>query len=387
MSRLFKIASAVVLGAAALAGCERGVPVERPPMNSAQTGYRGTGMVQITNPRVTAPVQAKQTFPEALPPAPADGPTARQVFQNVQVLGDLSVAEFTRTMLSITAWIAPVEGCTYCHNPQNLAEDTKYTKVVARTMIQMTQRVNTGWAKHHNGTGVTCWTCHRGNAVPANVWFTALPNKRSVGIMGDDAGQNKAAESVGWTSLPYDPFTPYLLDGKTNPDIRVYSTTALPTGNRHSIKQAEHTYGLMMHMSGALGVNCTFCHNTNSFASWAGPVQRVNAWYGIRMVGDINANFMKPLTDKFPASRRGPGGDVAKVNCATCHQGVNKPVNGAKMAKDHPALLKVSAVMATAPADVAPDINGLLGKVLFETGKSALAARATRWSAMPLPCW
>lgn len=360
MSRILRIVSAIAFGAAALAGCERGVPVERPPMNSQQTGYRGTGMVQVTNPRITAPVLAKQTFPEALPPAPADGPLAKQVFQNVKVLGDVSVAEFTRTMQAMTAWVAPpAEGCNYCHNPQNLADDGKYTKVVARRMIEMTQHVNADYTKHHNGTGVTCWTCHRGNAVPANLWFTALPNKRSAGLIGDDAGQNIAAASVGWTSLPYDPFTPYLGGGKA-PDIRVYSSTALPTGNRHSIKQAEHTYGLMMHMSGALGVNCTFCHNTNSFASWDGPVQRVNAWYGIRMVGDLNKTYMTPLTASFPKSRLGPAGDVGKIHCATCHQGVNKPVNGAKMAKDYPALLPAAA--ASAPAAPAAAASAAPGK-------------------------
>lgn len=33
-----------------------------------------------------------------------------------------------------------------------------------------------------------------------------------------------------------------------------------------------------------------------------------------------------PLTDTFPANRHGTGGDVAKVNCATCHQGAHKPL-------------------------------------------------------------
>ena len=383
MSRFFKFGAALLFGVTALAGCERGVPVERPPMDSKQSGFRGTGMVQITNPRITAPVVERQVVPDAAPPAASEGPTTKQVLQNVQVLGDLSIGEFTRTMTAITAWVAPKEGCAYCHNLANLAEDSKYTKIVARRMIQMTQHVNVDWKQHHNGTGVTCWTCHRGNVIPANVWFTTPPSQRSGSnlLMGDDAGQNKASDVVGLTSLPYDPFTPYLSDNKAIADIRVYGSTALPKNNRHSIKQAEHTYSLMMHMSGALGVNCTFCHNTHSFSSWDGPVQRVNAWYGIRMVGDLNASFLKPLTATFPPERLGPTGDVAKVNCLTCHQGVNKPLNGAKMAKDYPAFLTVSqqvaASVTAAPANApTPDINGVLGKVLFESGKSALSAQA-----------
>ncbi len=47
-----------------------------------------------------------------------------------------------------------------------------------------------------------------------------------------------------------------------------------------------------------------------------------------------------PLTPNFPANRLGPGGDVAKVNCATCHQGAHKPLYGAQMAQHYPELLK-----------------------------------------------
>ncbi|MDX1330852.1 MAG: photosynthetic reaction center cytochrome c subunit family protein, partial [Burkholderiaceae bacterium] len=43
-----------------------------------------------------------------------------------------------------------------------------------------------------------------------------------------------------------------------------------------------------------------------------------------------------------PASRLGPKGDVAKVNCSTCHQGAFKPLYGAEMAKHYPELQTVS---------------------------------------------
>jgi photosynthetic reaction center cytochrome c subunit len=47
---------------------------------------------------------------------------------------------------------------------------------------------------------------------------------------------------------------------------------------------------------------------------------------------------MTPLTDVFPANRKGPMGDVLKANCATCHNGVNKPLYGFSMAKSYPEL-------------------------------------------------
>jgi photosynthetic reaction center cytochrome c subunit len=69
------------------------------------------------------------------------------------------------------------------------------------------------------------------------------------------------------------------------------------------------------------------------------------------MARDLNNAYLEPLTPTFPAERLGPKGDVAKVNCATCHNGAWKPLYGAAMAKGHPELLKVAA--AAAPAEAA----------------------------------
>ena len=56
------------------------------------------------------------------------------------------------------------------------------------------------------------------------------------------------------------------------------------------------------------------------------------------MVRQINNDYMAGLTGAFPANRLGPTGDVAKTNCATCHNGVYKPLYGVSMAKDFPEL-------------------------------------------------
>ena len=321
---------------------------ERPFMDSVQNGYRGTGMVQVYNPRILETKQDNNVVPPAQPPASPDGPKASQVFQNVKVLGDLSVGEFTRLMVSMTAWVAPQQGCTYCHAGDNMADDSKYTKIVARRMVEMTQHINADWKPHVANTGVTCYTCHRGEPVPKEVWFKADSQPQGSNFIGDKAGQNSPAASVNLSSLPYDPFTPFLLG---NSDIRVNGPTALPSGNRHSTKQAEFTYGLMTHMSTSLGVNCTYCHNTRSFQTWeGGPPQRTTAWHGIQMARDLNLAYLEPLTASFPANRKGELGDVAKVNCATCHQGAYKPLNGAAMLKDHPELGKYTAASAAAPA-------------------------------------
>ncbi len=322
---------------------------ERPFQDSVQHGYRGTGMVQVYNPRMLAVKTEANQAPVALPAAPGEGPKAGQTYKNVKVLGDLSVAQFNRLMASMATWVAPNEGgCVYCHNPANFADDEKYTKVVARRMLQMTQNINSEWKTHVADTGVTCYTCHRGQPVPSALWFKSNPQPYGSNFMGDKAGQNEPSKVVNLSSLPNDPFTPFLLEAQ---NIRVNGPTALPTGNRQSIKQAEWTYGLMTHMSESLGVNCTYCHNSRSFQSWENsPPQRATAWHGIRMARELNNDYMTSLTDVFPEHRKGELGDVAKINCGTCHQGAYKPLNGAPMLKDFPEL--------SAPAGKAAQVAG-----------------------------
>jgi photosynthetic reaction center cytochrome c subunit len=365
--------SAALAFAMLLAGCER------PPVNTVQRGYRGTAMEQVYNPRTVADQAALNTVPPALPMASADGPKAKDIYKNVQVLGDLSVGEFARHMVTITSWVAPKEGCTYCHAGANFADESKYQKVVARRMIQMTQHLNSTWQKHVVGTGVTCYTCHRGNNVPVNQWFTAAEPKAMGSLIGERAGQNAPSDIPALASLPSDPFTPLLGEPSR---IRVVGKTPLPEGNRHSVKETEWTYALMMHMSQSLGVNCTYCHNTRSFSSWdLSPPTRTSAYWGIRMVGDVNKNYLEPLTKTFPPHRLGPTGDVGKVNCATCHQGAYKPLYGVSMLKDHPELSGVKAVVTTPTAAAAPADDASMGSpegatIFFAVGSSTLGADA-----------
>jgi photosynthetic reaction center cytochrome c subunit len=317
---------------------------ERPPVDSVQRGYRGTGMVLVYNPAAVDAAASANAMPVIDPAARSrpNGPKASMAFKNLQVLGDLSLAEFGRTMNAITAWVAPVQSCTYCHVEGDFVSDAKYTKVVSRQMLLMTQAINSQWVPHVAATGVTCYTCHRGQPLPAQRWFRPLPQDLKSDFIGDRAGQNEAAADVGLTSLPASPFGGYLESATSAQSIRVAGTTSLPTGNRSSIQQTEGTYALMMHMSKALGVNCNFCHNSRSFGNWAESApQRVTAWQGLRMVRSLNETFLLPLTAVFPpgaAGRLGPTNDVGKLNCATCHQGAYKPLYGAQMAQHYPAL-------------------------------------------------
>ena len=349
-------------------------------MDTDQIGYRGVAMETVSNPEITNPIKLANVLPEPLPKPPAveGGPKAGDVYQNVQVLGDLSVAEFTRTMASITAWVSPDAGCTYCHVGNNFAADGIYTKVVSRRMMQMTMDINANWDNHVGETGVTCLTCHRGQPVPEYIWFDQPPLNEQGGMAANSYQQNHANEEVGYTSMARDIFDRYL-DG--DPErIRVIAKNALPVRDvmtNEPTQATENTYSLMFHMAGSLGVNCTYCHNSRFFGSWEmSPPTRMTAWYGLKMVPELNDTYLNPLGPVYPPSRLGPavisdglavGEDgvhvnAPKVNCTTCHQGVAKPFYGVSMLDDYPvwrgAELRRSAVHGAAGPDGLPPDAG-----------------------------
>jgi photosynthetic reaction center cytochrome c subunit len=327
----------------ALAGCELG------PKQIQQTGYRGTGMEQIHD--VSHMAKAAQIPPPPYELPPDGGPTAAQTYQNVQVLGNMSADRFNHLMAAITQWVAPEQGCNYCHNPENLASDQLYTKHVARNMLRMTLAVNGNWASHVKATGVTCYTCHRGNNIPQYYWSNALQSN-GMSIRGNKRGQNTPDPNVGYASLPYAPFQEYFAGNAKV--IRVQSDSPYPGKNPLTTRHAEDSYGIMMHVSKALGVNCTYCHNSQSFRSWSlSRAQRATAWYGIRMVRDINVGYIAPLQGTLPANRHGPMGDPFKVNCLTCHQGQSKPLGGQSMIADYPYLRPTKVTLAQAESGAA----------------------------------
>ena len=317
---------------------------DRPPIDREQVGYRGVGMVQFDNPRSEPGAEGIHKAPsEPYPLESTEGERAGDVYENVQVLGNTSVDQFNRLMVAITEWVAPQEeGCNYCHAAgEALSSDTLYTKVVSRRMLQMNQHINANWTQHVGDTGVTCWTCHRGQPVPQNIWFKDPSKDGMASFIQARTGQNRPDETVGLASLPHD-FPGQI--ASRGAEIRVLGNRPLPTAaGGTSIQHTERTYGLMIHMSESLGVNCTYCHNSRAVAEWnQSTPMRVNAWHGLEMLRDLNVDYLIPLRGTYPEKRLGALGDAPKANCATCHYGIRKPLYGAQMAKDYPSLTSVS---------------------------------------------
>lgn len=317
---------------------------EHPPFNAMQMGYRGVAMEQVTTVQKQRLLKLANTLPDPIDKASPDGDRASAAYKNVQVLNDLSVEQFNRVMLGMAAWVAPQEqSCAYCHNVENMADDSLYTKRVARVMLKMTRHINKDYQAHVQNVGVTCYTCHRGQPVPSVIWFKG--QRETAGFATDNAGLGHPALANQSTSLNTDPFSGYLDAPIAGKDIvRVQAANALSYGFGAPIQNAEKTYSLMISMSTALGVNCTFCHNSRAFGSWPESTpQRVTAWHGIQMARELNANYLEALQPEWPANRLGPAGDGPKLNCGTCHQGASKPLLGVSMAKDWPELGGVAA--------------------------------------------
>jgi photosynthetic reaction center cytochrome c subunit len=323
----------LLVGCGLLFGYQRTLVVQR--------GYRGEGKNLLYRPAALQQQEVVNKFPKPLRPAKPDDVKASDAYENVQVVGDLTQGQMARLMLSIKAWVAPNEGCNYCHDAPNYASDDKYPKRVARQMLRMVRHINNDWTQHVAGsapTGVTCFTCHRGNPVPP-IDFHATPpaSELRTGFFNLKSPVAPPTPAAGNTDLAPDALSEFLV-GDDN--VRIVGEQALAGSNPRFIRNARDTYSLMMIMSESLGVNCNFCHDTRAFYSWQqSSPQRAQAWYGIRMVRDINNNYVGPLNKLLPPERLGPTGDAPLVYCGTCHQGSNKPLGGAPMLQLYPELV------------------------------------------------
>jgi photosynthetic reaction center cytochrome c subunit len=336
------------IGAVAAAAFIAFVPTwSHPPVSGTQIGPSPTSMMQFNNGLREEPVP--QTAPAPLPPAPANGQAATQAYTNIKVLTDVSAPEFMRLQQAITQWVAPKQGCSFCHQGNDYASDANPHKQAARLMIAMVRHINAGWASHVQPSGVTCFTCHRGQPVPAETWFPSNPAPIRHFIAKQENWQEngdtvrKFFPDAGWEL--------YLLQ---DTPISVQSITALPSHTVASQIVAKRVYEMMMQMSDGIGVNCGFCHNSRVLQSWAqSSPYRWNGYSGIKLTQDLNRNYLLRLAGLVPQDRAIidetalpvlPARDVnpqrgnGLIVCATCHYARPAPLGGAAMLKDYPGL-------------------------------------------------
>jgi photosynthetic reaction center cytochrome c subunit len=287
--------------------------------------------------------------PPALPPSAGDTRPATAVYKNVKVLTGLSAAEFMRMQHAMTEWVAPQQGCAFCHAGTDYASDAKPAKLVARLMLRMTRHVNADWRDHIAAAGVTCYTCHRGQPVPSRIWFQSPPHPMHAFIDKSEDWHEDATTVRKF--FPDEGYEEYLL--QKTPGI-AQSYTPLPTGEVSSQIVVKRLYEAMMQMSDGIGVNCGYCHNSRAFFDWRQSTpNRWVGYYGIQMTRDINRNYLLKVADilpqarqtwnalsepEVPAREQGPQAGNGLANCATCHHGAPQPLGGADMLLDYPEL-------------------------------------------------
>jgi photosynthetic reaction center cytochrome c subunit len=96
-------------------------------------------------------------------PPTMEGKTAEQVYKNIKAMNATPADQLIESMHLIRGALGV--DCEFCHDDPDRSTDTKKPKEVARDMIRMMMAINKN--NFNGGQEVTCYTCHRGNAIPA----------------------------------------------------------------------------------------------------------------------------------------------------------------------------------------------------------------------------
>ncbi len=113
---------------------------------------------------------------------------AEEQFKNIQVLKGIPADQLIPAMQFIAASLG-VE-CDYCHNREKMDSDEKKPKKIARGM--MTMMFNIDKNNFEGRLEVTCYSCHRGAAMPVSIPVIKEEEAEAPGAAGKKPGENVA---------------------------------------------------------------------------------------------------------------------------------------------------------------------------------------------------
>jgi photosynthetic reaction center cytochrome c subunit len=117
---------------------------------------------------------------QAGPPNP-EGKTAEQVYKSIKVLNGVPADQVIESMHLIRGALGV--SCEFCHEDPDRAADTKEMQETARAMMRLVMDINKNNFKGEQE--VTCYTCHRGQAIPATTFsFPIVENGEEVEAKG-----------------------------------------------------------------------------------------------------------------------------------------------------------------------------------------------------------
>jgi photosynthetic reaction center cytochrome c subunit len=305
--------------------------------NSMQTGPRGTGMhvaefvneVQTADPTIADMLTAADITPEMV------AEVSDAALANVPpALEGIPEDRYAELVVAMRSWTGI---------PDLMEDPENYQTAVAYSMVEMVQNINENWIGHVQANaevGVNCYTCHRGEAVPSEIWFRLGP-VHARAAEGWSAVQNRVTMQSQFTSLPSDALEAYILNYEI---VQVHDleahVDAYPDEGIQTWQHTERTYSFMNYWSNSLGVNCVFCHNSRAFydAAQVTP-QWATASLGLSMIQEMNELWLVPLEGVYPENRLGPVfADAPKAACKTCHKGYQQPLQGTNVIADWPEL-------------------------------------------------
>ena len=194
-----------------------------------------------------------------------------------------------------------------------MADDGLYTKRVARRMLQMTRHINKDWKAHVGATGVTCYTCHRGQPVPANVWFN--------GVSAETQAVSRRTTTASAIRPPSTARRDAELRSRSPATFAAKDVDPRPgdAGAAARLRRADPGDGTDLcaddracrRASASTAPSAT----TRALSDNGRRARRSASPPGTasQMVRDLNTNYLDPLKSELPANRLGPTGDGPKL--------------------------------------------------------------------------
>lgn len=120
---------------------------------------------------------------------------AEEQFKNIQVLKGIPAEQLIPTMQFVAASLGV--NCEFCHVKNAFEKDDKKPKQTARKMMEMMFAINAD--NFDRRREVTCYTCHRGNAMPVAIPAVMEDEPKSTMAVAA-AGDSMKAEASGKAS-------------------------------------------------------------------------------------------------------------------------------------------------------------------------------------------
>jgi photosynthetic reaction center cytochrome c subunit len=267
---------------------------------------------------------------------------SRPAVKNLQVLTpDVNLSQVMNTFN-----VALGVQCSYCHDAGDFASDANPKKRVARNMLVMWQRINLHFPDAGNDflkarylpfpegkQYVTCYTCHRGQTVPANTltdWHG--PDRAPEPGAPERAGRGRGTATgaaAGARGPAAEATAERPAESKALPPTRGNQTHT----NMVYLPSNVNTQFVMPALRAAIGVECNFCHvggaqlerghaNERDFDT----PKKLTARNMMGMVKEINAAlFPGEDVDVALVVASTPPAGKHYVTCYTCHRGEHLP--------------------------------------------------------------